>query len=279
MGVTIVTDSGSDLTKEEGARYGIEVVPVYLLFGGERLRDGIDIDRPTFYRRVRAGDVPTTEPAAQADFQSVFARIASTGNEVVALTLSSQTSKCWEHANEAAKAFPGKVHVVDTRGASGLETLLAIYAAELARAGKSASEVVTALRNAKTAAFFAVPNMNALAKSGRVPKAVIALGSMLGVSLVLKMNEQGVIAPGGQSRSFEKTCDIMVDAVVRAIERTPAAWVAISHVQAAPIAQTLSKTLAEKLGHPPIKEFIHESTLTIATNLGEGAVGIFAIVP
>ena len=102
---------------------------------------------------------------------------------------------------------------------------------------------------------------------------------MLNVSLVLKMNEQGAIAPAGQSRSFEKTSEIMVEAVVRAIEHSPGAWVAFTHVHAADTVGKLSKMLEEKLGHPPAKELVHESTLTIATHMGEGAVGIFAIVP
>lgn len=281
MAVTIVTDSGNDLTPSEANRYGIEVVPVYILFGSERLRDGVDIDRTTYYRRVEAGENVTTEPARSEDYQAVFNRLVGSGHDVVMIALSSQISKSFEHATAAAASFGDRVKVVDSRGASGLESLLAIYAAERAKAGESAAEIARKIDPAtlKTAAYFSVPNMNALGKSGRLPKAVVALGSMLNVSLVLKMNEQGAIAPAGQSRSYDKTTELMVDAVVRTIAHAPNAWVAYSHVHAADTVTKLQKMVEEKLGHPPAKELIHESTLTIASHMGEGAIGVFAIVP
>ncbi len=281
MAVTIVTDSGTDLDTAESARAGIVVVPVYIKFGAEKLRDGFDIDRSTFNRRVKSGENVETEPGSAADYRAALAKIVDTGNDVVLITLSSQMSKSYEAAAEAAKSFGSKVTVVDSRAAGGLQTLLALYAIERVKAGDSAAEIARKIdpQNLRISGFFAVPNINVLGRSGRVPKAVVALGSMLGVSLVLKMNEQGAIAPAGQSRSFEKTTEIMVDAMVRAIEHSPTAWVAISHVQSPQLAADLSKMLATKLGHPPVKEFVHETTPTVAANLGEGAVGIFAIVP
>lgn len=281
MGVTIVTDSGCDLAREDAARYGIEIVPVYVVFGTERLRDGVDIDRPQFARRVAAGEKPKTEPGTVDDFTAAFSRIVGSGNDVVAITLSSQISKSFEHAKAAAAAFGSRVHVVDSRAAGGLESLLAIYAAERAKAGDSASAIVAKLERdgMKTAAFFAVPDLTALGQTGRLPKAVVALGSMLNVSLVLKINEQGAIAPAGQSRSYEKTRELMVEALVRTIEHSPGAWVAISHAGDAETARSISQMITSKLGHPPVKEFMLETTLTIVANLGTAGVGIFAIVP
>jgi DegV family protein with EDD domain len=281
LGVRIVTDSGCDLTKQDAVRYGIEIVPVYVTFGEERLRDGIDIDRVQFAHRIVGGEKPKTEPASVDDFKSVFARIVDARDEVVAITLSSQISKSFEHARTAAASFAGKVHVVDSRAASGLESLLVIYASERAKAGESASSIAAKLeRNSvKTAAYFAVPDLTALGQSGRLPKAVVALGSMLNVSLVLKMNEQGAIAPAGQSRSYDKTLELMVESLVRTVEHSPGVWVAISHAGDAQTAQSISQMIATKLGHPPVKELISETTLTITANLGNAGVGIFAIVP
>jgi fatty acid-binding protein DegV len=102
---------------------------------------------------------------------------------------------------------------------------------------------------------------------------------MLNVSLVLKMNEQGAIGPAGQSFSFDKTCEIMVDAVVRGIDRAPNVRVAFGHIGAPEMAEKLRKMLETKLGHPPAQEIMHEGTLTIAAHMGPGAIGIFAIVP
>ncbi len=281
MSVVLVTDSGCDLERDEAARKSIEIVPIYILFGKERLRDGVDIDRTAFFRRMAAGEVPKTEPVAVADYESVFRKHADAGDTVVCLTISSHISQSCANAKAAAAAFADAVHVVDSRGASGMQLLLALYAAELVKQGKGAAEIARAVSPEKitSATYFAVPQMTQLGLSGRLPKAVVALGSMLNVSLVLKMNESGAIGPAGQSRSFERTCDIMVDAVVRSIERSPDARIAVSHVQSPVIARTLSEAISQKLGHRPAFETVNEATLTIATHLGAGAVGIFAIVP
>ena len=57
MATVIVTDSGSDLPRDEAQRLGIEIVPVWIIFGEERFRDGIDIDRATFFSRMKAGEI------------------------------------------------------------------------------------------------------------------------------------------------------------------------------------------------------------------------------
>lgn len=281
MATVIVTDSGSDLTRDEAQRLGIEIIPVWIIFGEERFRDGVDIDRATFFARMAKGENPRTEPATPEQFREMFAKITGAGNEAVMITLSGQISKSFELASTVAKEFGGKVAVVDSRGASGMETLLAYYGLEQAKAGASAADIAKKIdpRALKYAIYFAVPDVSMLARSGRLPKAVAALGSMLNVSLVLKMNEQGAIGPAGQSFSFDKTCEIMVDAVVRTIERSPSVRVAIGHIQAAEGAEKLRKQLETKLGHPPAQETVHEGTLTVAAHMGSGAIGIFAIVP
>jgi DegV family protein with EDD domain len=281
MAVKVLTDSGSDFTREEASRLGVEIVPVYIIFGSERLRDGVDIDTATFNRRTGAGESAATEPATIDDYKAAFQRATSDGNEVVMISLSSSISKSYERAHEAAAGFGGKVFVVDSKGASGLECLLVQLAVERAAAGDSAEEIATSIAPAalKHSVFFAVPDMKSLEHSGRLPKAIIALGSMLNVSLMLKMNDAGAIAPAGQSFSFDKTCDMMVEAAVRTMERSPKARFAIAHVEAEETAAKLARLLEEKLGHPPAQEAIRESALTIAAHLGKGAVGIFGIVP
>ena len=281
MATTIVTDSGCDLSRSEADGLGIEIVPVWIVFGDERYRDGVDIDRKTFFARTNAGEIAKTAPATEEQYRETFARIVGAGNEAVMISLSSQISESYQRACSAAAEFGSKVAVVDSRGASGLEALLAIYGKELADKGASTPDIAKKIdpRGLKYAVYFAVPDLTVLGRSGRLPKAVVALGSMLNVSLVLKMNEQGAIGPAGQSFSFEKTVEIMVDAVVRSIDRSPAARIAFGHIEAGDVLASARKALEAKLGHPPAQELVHEGSLTVAAHMGPGAIGIFAIVP
>src|SRR5580700_8698221 len=145
MAVRILTDSGCDFPKAEAAKLGVDVVPVYVIFGEERLRDGVDIDGPTFYRRVNAGESAKTEPGSVEDYKAAFARAVDGGNDAVMISISSEISKCYEHARAAAEGFAGRVQVVDSRGASGMESLLAELAVERAAAGDSADAIVKRL--------------------------------------------------------------------------------------------------------------------------------------
>lgn len=278
MGVTVLSDSGFDLSPTEAQSKKIGIIPVYMLYGNERLRDGVDIDRPTFLRRLNAGENPKTEPGTIEDYRVAFERAIAAGNEVVCISISAAISKCFEHASTAAAQFSGKVHVIDSTAASGIETLLAEYAVELAATGMDAASIAAKLRSTRTAAFFAVPDMKQMAASGRVPKAVAALGGMLNVSLVLKI-ANGTISPAGQTRSFDKTRDIMVESTLRALDRAPGMRVAVTHVNDLEMGKSVMNLVIEKLGHPPTKELILDCSMTIAANLGKGAVGVFAIVP
>jgi DegV family protein with EDD domain len=282
MSVSIVTDSGCDYMPSEAQRRGIEIVPIWLIIDAKRMRDGVDIDRAQFYSRLRSSkELPTTEPPESSEYESVFARHVAAGNDVVCITLSSQLSKSFENATAAAAKFPGRVFAVDSLGAASGMVLLCDYAVELAAAGTPAAEIAQRLSPAvlKRASFFSVPDVAPLGRSGRMPKALVALGSMLNVSLVLKIDDAGAVGPAGQSRSFERTCEIMVDSLLRSIERSPSARIAVSHVDAADVAASLKKLILEKLGHSPASLSVHDATSTIATHMGAGAVGVFGIVP
>ena len=52
MGVTVITDSTADMASDQARQHGIEVVPIWIVFGSERLRDGVDITRLNFYQRL-----------------------------------------------------------------------------------------------------------------------------------------------------------------------------------------------------------------------------------
>ena len=50
----VVTDSTADLPDEWRERYGIEVVPLKVLFGSETFRDRVDMTDAQFFERLAA---------------------------------------------------------------------------------------------------------------------------------------------------------------------------------------------------------------------------------
>lgn len=86
MTVKVITDTGSDITPEEAKRLGIILIPLYLRFGNEVYRDGVDINADEFYRKLKTTSVhPFTSSPSPGDFAKVYNRVAQETDEIVSI--------------------------------------------------------------------------------------------------------------------------------------------------------------------------------------------------
>ena len=75
MGIKIVIVTDSSASIPPGTRDGlnISVIPLWLNWDGENLRDGVDIDPPTFYRRLKGSKtLPTSSQPSVREFENFF---------------------------------------------------------------------------------------------------------------------------------------------------------------------------------------------------------------
>jgi fatty acid-binding protein DegV len=56
--IVVVTDSSAYIPEAAQGGLDIPVIPLWLIWGEERLRDRVDIDPPTFYRRLSLFSTP-----------------------------------------------------------------------------------------------------------------------------------------------------------------------------------------------------------------------------
>ena len=101
----IVLDSTSDFVDARDRHANMRLVPLYVLFDGEALRDHVDITPEGFYERLAAAKtLPTTSQPTPADFLATLrgacARRASTGSG--RCTSPSKLSGTFESAQRAA---------------------------------------------------------------------------------------------------------------------------------------------------------------------------------
>ena len=74
--VAIVTDSTACLPDDIARRYGITIVPIWIFFGEQALRDGMDISASEFYDRLREADtLPKTSSPSPDDYLNVYERL------------------------------------------------------------------------------------------------------------------------------------------------------------------------------------------------------------
>lgn len=279
MSIVVITDSAADMSSAQAREYGVEVVPLWVVFGEERLRDGVDISRATFYERLAASkELPRSEPLDEAGFSTVFTKHVGAGNECIVPIVSSKLSKTYEHAAAAAAKFGDRVHVIDSQTLSGGLFLQAMVAAEMARAGASAKDIVAALERGKSAqhGHQVMPDLTYLGRSGRLNKAIVALGTVLKVNPILQVRD-GVVETAGQTRTYEKAKELIVEIATRGIADVTRTRFAVGHVHAPELAEHIATVLKAKLDIPPKAFIVYEVGPTVAVNVGPGAIAIFSL--
>ena len=221
MAVRIVTDSSCDLTDEEVAAHGIEVVPLTIRFGDEELEDRTQLGVEQFYEKLGTSAVlPETAAPAPGKFEAAFRRQAAAGADaIVCVNLSAGLSATMQSAQNAAKAVEGEldVRVLDSRSiTSGLGTQV-LLAAEAAASGASVDEVVALVEDlsARTHVVGALDTLDNLKKGGRIGGAQALLGSLLSIKPILDIST-GTVEEAGKARTRRRALEVLRDKVVEA---------------------------------------------------------------
>ena len=195
MSIKITATSTCDLSPELLERYQIDLAPLYVSFGGNTCRDGVNVGPEDIFRHVEGGGaLPSTAAVNIADYQAMFAGLSPKYDAVLHITIGSGFSACYQNACIAAEDFPN-VYVVDSRNLSGGQGLLVVEAAEAARRGESVQDILAMLDEltGKVDTTFVVDKLDYLAKGGRC-SSVVALGANL-----LKLKPCIVLADGKMS--------------------------------------------------------------------------------
>ena len=72
--IRIVTDSSANISQQEAAALGIEVIPLTVIFGTEAYLEGPEITADAFYERLTGGEFPHTSQPSSAQLSEAFAR-------------------------------------------------------------------------------------------------------------------------------------------------------------------------------------------------------------
>jgi DegV family protein with EDD domain len=212
MAIKIVTDSCSDITQEEAKKLGITVVPAYLHFGNEVYRDGVDIDCDQFYEKLTTSSIhPSTATPSPGDFAKVYEEIAKETNEIVSIHVTRKHSSMYDSAligKDIVKGKGYKIEVIDSRGLTMWQGLVAIVAAQAAKAGCSLQQVINKTHSTinQLHALALLDTLRYAVKGGRIGNTVFALESKLNIKPLITL-VNGEIRPAGLTRSRIKGID------------------------------------------------------------------------
>lgn len=274
--IRIVTDSTCDLPGETAEFYDIEVVPLNVIFGSTTYKDGVDLDRGTFYDKLtRSSEFPTTSQPSPDEFVASYDRIFKRGDAdtIISLHVSSKLSGTLNSALKAKEEFGNDIYHFDSETVSLGLGLFAVIAAEMARNGEPPQKIIKKLNDLKKKQqlFFTLNSVDYLVKGGRVGKARGYLGKILGLKPILTI-VNGEVKPLSKARSQEKIVEKIISYLPDDLSDTK---LAIAHAADPSKLDMIKEALKDKFDMS--KVLIGEIGPTVGAHTGPGTWGLFYV--
>ncbi len=275
--VALITDSTCDIPLAMREQYRIYVAALYVIWGSEQLRDGVDIDAETFYRRLATDPVhPTTSQPTPKDFVDIIEQARRDGaEEAVIITLSDRLSGTLDSAKQAASMVDMPVTCYDSRSISMGLGWQVIAAARAREAGADAAEMVAAADRARrhTAVLFTVDTLEYLHRGGRIGAAAKLLASALQIKPQLIIDPQvGIVEAGERVRTRKKALEAVYDGFFRRMDISKPMHLTVMHVNAYEEASLLEQRIRKE--YPAAELFVTTTSPVIGVHGGPGTVGI-----
>jgi DegV family protein with EDD domain len=272
----IVLDSTADYPDAAERFPNWRVVPLYVNFGTESFRDGVDLTADQFYERLRASsELPTTSQPTPSDFLACYRELDGY-ERILSLHLAANLSGTFQSAGTAAAELGGdRVRTIDTETASAGITLLAQAIQRRLERGTTDEEVDELVERYKVehGLLFTVDTLEFLARGGRIGRAKAFAGELLHVKPILSIRK-GEVIPIKRVRGARKAFQEFVDALQSETKDDPGLHIGVAHAAAPERAVELEKMVRDLR---PQAQIDVETMLgaVIGAHAGPGTVGFF----
>jgi DegV family protein with EDD domain len=272
----IVLDSTADLPNAAERFPNWRVVPLYVRFGDESLRDGVDIDPMEFYARLRETTVfPTTSQPTPGDLLDCYRELGAY-ERIFSLHLSSHVSGTFGSAEAAAADLAdGRVRAIDTETASASIALLALVIQRRLERGTSDDEIDALVERYRRdrGLLFTVDTLEFLQRGGRIGKAAAFAGTLLQVKPILSIRD-GEVVPVKRVRGERKAFAELAAALETETRDGPAFRLAVAHAAAPERAAELEALVRERRPQAAL-ELVVTLGAVIGAHAGPGTLALF----
>jgi len=215
MGVRIICDSASDITKEMAQQWNVTVLPIKVIFGEEEYLDGVTMNHQQFFEKlIETDELPTTSQISPYDYEKVFKEIVEAGDTAVCITLSSKLSGCNQSAHIAVGDYNEQIFIVDSENVCIGEQILVEMAVKLRDEGKTAQEIAGILNEEKKKIrlIALLDTLEYLKKGGRISGAAAFAGALLSIKPVIGV-ENGEVTMLGKARGSKNGNNMLMKLV------------------------------------------------------------------
>jgi DegV family protein with EDD domain len=204
----------------------------------------------------------------------VFQAARQRGESVVVVAPTGKASGTVRSAQTAAQDFTDvDIRVVDTQTISCNLGSLVLVADDMAKAGKSADEIVNTLEYMipRGRIYFLVDTLEYLARGGRIGGAKKLLAELLEIKPILQVRE-GQVEAFEQQRTKKRALARLVEVVTEQCKGGEEAHLCVLQVEAEKEAQALVEELKSKI---PVSNIpIYELPPAIVVHAGPKAMGV-----
>ncbi|HEY2371180.1 MAG TPA: DegV family protein [Gaiellaceae bacterium] len=273
----IVLDSTADFADAQQQHANWRVVPLYVNFGTESYKDGVDLTAHQFYERLRTSpELPTTSQPTPGDFLAVYEELAQQYERILSLHIASNLSGTFQSAGTAAAQLGGdRVRTIDSESASVAISMLALAIQRRLDRGTTDEEidVLVARYLAEHGLLFTVDTLEFLARGGRIGRAKAFAGQLMNVKPILSISN-GEVLPVKRVRGNRKAFQEFIDALVSRTSDATELRVGIAHADAPARMTELEKMVRDLRPNAQIEM---ETSLgaVIGAHAGPGTVGFF----
>ena len=272
----IVLDSTADFPDASEHHRNWRVVPLYVNFGTDSFKDGVELTAHDFYDRLRTSpQLPTTSQPTPGDFLAVYEELGAY-ERILSVHIASNLSGTFQSAGTAAAQLDdGRVRTIDSESASVAVAMLALAIQRRLERGTTDEEVDALVERylRDHGLLFTVDTLEFLARGGRIGKARAFAGQLLNVKPVLSIRD-GEVLPVKRVRGNRKAFQEFVNALETQTRDEPELRVGIAHADAPERMRELEKMVRDIR---PQAQIEMETSLgaVIGAHAGPGTVGFF----
>lgn len=273
--VKIIADTTCGLPRQMLAERGIPLIPQIVVFGDDTYHDDTELDTAAFLKKLKASaTLPKTSAPEPTLYHPIFRQAAEKGESIVVVAPTAKASGTVRSAQTAAQDFPDvDVHIVDTQTISCNLGSLVLVADDMAKAGRSADEIVAKLNDLipRGRLYFLVDTLEYLAKGGRIGGAKKLLAELLEIKPILQV-KNGQVEPFEQQRTKKRAMARLIEVAVEQCKGGEDAHLCLLQVHAEEEARALAAELKTRI---PVQEIpIYELPPAIVVHSGPGALGV-----
>jgi DegV family protein with EDD domain len=277
----ILTDSGTDFTKEMIEEFDVKLLDLWVTRENEDPVPNSSLDLAEFYAFLREKKSASTAAVNIDSFIEVMTPILEEGKDILYLGFSSGLSSTYASgklaADELMEKYPDrKIYTVDTLAASLGQGLLVYLAAMRRLAGESIESVRDFVEENKLnlCHWFTIDDLFFLKRGGRVSGTTAVVGTMLGIKPVMHVDNEGHLINVAKARGRRASIDALFDkAKTTMIGERKDSTVFISHGDCYDDAVYLADRIKNEIGVKEVK--IGYVGSVIGSHSGPGTLALF----